>query len=45
MISFLANATGFNETQFQHPDLPDSWSWGFSGTFSALFEIYHIERN
>ncbi|KAE9382154.1 hypothetical protein N431DRAFT_321774, partial [Stipitochalara longipes BDJ] len=32
MISYLANATGFNDTQFQHPDLPDSWSWGFSGT-------------
>jgi hypothetical protein len=34
IISYLANATSFNETQFQHPDLPDSWSWGFSGTVS-----------
>ena len=32
IISYLANATGFNETQFRHPDLPDAWAWGFSGT-------------
>jgi hypothetical protein len=36
IISYLANATSFNESQFQHADLPDSWSWGFSGTLLQL---------
>lgn len=44
MISYLANATGFNETQFQHPDLPDAWSWGFSGMGSSIFEFIISER-
>jgi hypothetical protein len=44
MISYLANATGFNETQFQHPDLPDAWSWGFSGMVSSIFEFTLSER-
>jgi hypothetical protein len=39
MISYLSNATSFNETQFQHPDLPDSWSWGFSGTLFTLSRL------
>ncbi|KAH9210635.1 hypothetical protein DL95DRAFT_412806 [Leptodontidium sp. 2 PMI_412] len=32
IISYLATATPFNETELYHPALPDSWSWGFSGT-------------
>jgi hypothetical protein len=37
IISYLSNATQFNETQLRHPDLPDYWSWGLSGTPRALF--------
>ena len=37
IISYLSNATQFNETQLRHPDLPDYWSWGLSGTPHALF--------
>jgi hypothetical protein len=43
MISYLANATGFNETQFQHSDLPDAWAWGFSGTVSPIIHSIILE--
>jgi hypothetical protein len=44
MISYLANATGFNQTQFRHPDLPDSWSWGFSGMIPVDQRLANVEQ-